>query len=356
MPNGSFTFCEVDVKDIGLNYAPEMSEAFVYKPAESQSQIETFDAHNGGYYYGSWTSPKTFTLRCFFEEKNIDKGIMSRVYSLFKVGRSGKLIFDRRPWCYYYATVTDIVQADYTNYLNGLVTIHLKAMYPFARSDVLTNTRTELNHETIMENTAVFDKAGMELPNEYDLNADEEVPIILINNGTERAPLGISISGDVGDGVIIKNKTTGQKCKVVAVTKNNTTNVNKNVIVDPISGKTLLTDGTTKELAFKYHEYGFLELEPSYPAVRNLYATYLGGKTVNVRDILRTDLSGKYIFINDGWYKIISQTDKHTLILQDDIPAAGSEKTMVIPVNEIIIKPITSMDIHLRFIFKPTYA
>lgn len=354
MSNGSFTFCGVDVRSLGLTYAPEMSQTFVYGPAEEQSHIESFDAHNGGYYYGSWRNVKEFILRCYFEETHIDKGIMTKIYSLFKVGKSGKLIFSRRPWCYYYATVADPVTPEYTNYLNGVVTITLKAMYPFARSDIFVNKRTDQSHNMLMLNSAVFEKHDMELPKEFDLT--QQTSLTLANPGTERATLGVAISGDVGDGVIISNKTTGQSCKIVAVTKQNTTNLNKKVIVDPISGKTILTGGGSNELAFKYHEYGFLELESSFPAARDLYINYMSSNSINATNILNEDFVGRYIFVKDRWHKIIAQPDKHTLRIVENVTGTGSEKTMIIPMNEITVTPVTTMDIHLEFIFKPTYA
>ena len=354
MSNGSFTFCGVDVESLGLTYAPEMSQTFVYGPAEEQSHIETFDAHNGGYYYGSWRSVKEFILRCYFEETNIDEGIMAKIYSLFKVGKSGKLVFSRRPWCYYYATVTNPIAPEYTNYLNGIITVTLKAMYPFARSDVFVNERTEQYHDSLMSNSAVFDNEDMELPNAYDLT--QQTSLILANPGTERAALGIAVSGDAGSGVIISNKTTGQSCKIIAITKQNTTDLNKKIIIDPISGKTILTGGGSNELAFKYHEYGFLELESSFPAVRDLYIDYEGSNLINVANILNEDLVGRYIFVNDDWHKIVEQPNKHSLRISEKINNFGSRKTMAVYMNEITITPITTMDIHLEFIFKPTYA
>lgn len=353
MSSGSFSFCGVDISTLGLSYAPGMSDTFVYRPAEAQSHIESFDGKDGGYYYGSWYEPKDFILRCYFEETSIDKGIMGKVYSLFHVGKSGKLVFERRPWCYYYATVTDPIQTDFTNYLNGLITIHMKAMYPFARSDIMTSLRTGKDHEMLMANSAVFDKPDMELPNQYDLNKTSR--IILANPGTERAALGFEIWGDTGTGVVIENKTTGQKCKMVAITPAETTNKNKKVLVDPISGKVILHGAGTKELAFKYHEFGFLELESAYPAVRDIYVKDSDGSSMSV-NLLRENVIGKYIFLKTGWSKIIDQPDKNTLIAEKHSVFQEGFHTMVESMNEITITPITTMNIHLNFIFKPTYA
>lgn len=354
--HASFSFCGKNIEDFGLSYAPEIENTYVAKSANSISHIQTFDSHDGGYFYGSNFEPKEFILRCYFEEKNIETRVLAEVYRFFKVGKSGKLIFSRSPWCYYYATVTDPIDLNLTNYLNGMVTIHMRAMYPFARSDVLKNTRAEKYHDQLMANSAVFEKDEMIQPATYE-DITQQTMIPLANQGTERAALGIAIAGDVGDGVIISNSLTGQSCKFVAISKAKTSNVNKEVIIDPISGKTLLVGVGTKELAFLYHEYGFLELESSFPAVRNLYINSLGGNAINVANIMNEDIVGKYIFAAGSWRKITEQPDKHTLIVNSEVPAGSMERTMVIPMNEIIITPITTMDItSLRFIYKPTYA
>ncbi len=357
---GGFSFCDTDIGSLGLYYVPELEDTFVYKPADAESHIETFEGHDGGYFYGSWYSPKEFTLRCYFEDSKIDRGIMAHVYALFKVGRSGKLIFDRRPWCYYDATVTDPVESDFKNYENGLVTIHMKAMYPFARSEIITNTRSEQYHDVLMSNSAVFDKEGMDLQQEFtNLQSDHAnpIPIVLCNPGQETAHLGVSIAGDVGEGIVITNATTGQSMRLVAISKAVTTDVGKKVYIDAISGKTILTGGGQTQIKFLYHDYGFLSLASSYPALRDIYINYIGGNTITVLNILNQNVIGKYIFIKDKWMKITSQPDKHTVTVNGTVMSPGSERTMIIPMNEIYITPDSTMDItSLKFLFKPTYA
>lgn len=355
---GGFSFCGVNIYNLGLSFAPELEDTNIFVPNGIQTHIETFDGHDGGYYYGMWREPKEFTLRCYFEEKNIDRGIMTQIYGLFKPGRSGRLIFDRRPWCYYNATVTDVDVSELTNYLNGLVTIHMKAMYPFARSDIKVNTRAEMNHDIIMQNSAVFDKPEMDMATEYT-NLTEQTEIKLCNQGTERAALGIAIAGDVGAGVTIANKTTGQVCKIVALSKAVTTDVNKVLLIDPINGKTVLTGPTGTSMAFMFHEKGFLSLESSYPAIRDIYADYSLGTSIHIANIFTEDAIGKYIFIDNKWRKIVSQPDRHTITVSaaDTIRKTWQERTTIISLNEIVITPVSTMDItSLKFIYKPTYA
>lgn len=357
---GGFSFCNTNIGSLGLYYVPELEDTFVYKPASSESHVETFEGHDGGYFYGSWYSPKEFTLRCYFEDSKIDKGIMAQIYALFKVGKSGKLVFDRRPWCYYHATVTDPIESDFINYENGLITIHMKAMYPFARSDIMINTQFEEYHDIIMSNSAVFDKPEMSLQQQFtNLQTDHTHPlsIILCNPGQETAHVGVSIAGDVGEGVVISNASTGQSMRFVAITKAVTTDSGKEVYVDSISGKTVLTGGNQTQIKFLYHDYGFISLESSYPAIRDVYIDYTEGNIINVSNILDQNVVGKYIFATDRWMKIASRPDEHTIVVHGSISASGSERTMIVPMNEIYIIPDSTMDItSLKFIFKPTYA
>ena len=49
----------------------------------------------------------------------------------------------------------------------------------------------------------------------------------------------------------------------MAFSKGVTSDSGKYLLVDGMNGKTVLTDGTTSEAAFKYHSGGFIELEPA---------------------------------------------------------------------------------------------
>ena len=220
---GGFTYRGVDIAELGLEYAPEIEETYVYRPAASTLHDETFDGHNGGYYYGITYQPKEFTLRCFFEEERIDRGVMAKVYATFKKGSSGRLVFQRRPWCYYNVVIEDVL-SDFKNYLNGLVTIKAKAYYPYARSDVQYAYRTNPHYPELMSNTAIVTSPDMLLSGEIDCSEDitTEKYVYLLNPGTEPAPLGIEIAGDAISGVYITNQTTEEQMKLIGLTKETT--------------------------------------------------------------------------------------------------------------------------------------
>ena len=360
---GGFSFCGVDIADIGLEYAPENKDTYVYKPGEANIHEELFDGHHGGYIYGATRQPKEFILRCFYEDTDISKGIMAKAYNLFKIGKSGKLIFKRRPWCYYYATVTSVDSTDMHSYLNGLFVVTMKAYYPFARGyevngHLMYNTKTDPYHDEVMANTALLDRAEIVPKTMFDL-PDERV--ILYNPGTEPADVGIVIAGRAGDGITITNLTNGQSCRYVGFD----TAQNEEICTDGISGKTIKRTysetSEQKNLAFLYHDYGFIQLEPAFPILRDLIVSYTNN-TVTSTNILYHDeeekewYKGKYIALNNTWHKIVECSNKHTLTLLDSA-GTGSEITSVVMMNEIEIKQSDGSEItKISFIYKPTFA
>lgn len=366
--DGGFSFCGHDISECGLEYAPEMENTYVYAPAEASIHETTYEGHNGGYEFGYSLQPKEFILRCFFEEKQIDRGIMTRIYNLFKPGRSGKLVFKRRPWCYYYATVTSNPKPEFTNYLNGTVTITMKAYYPYARYDSFDNAEKhlfynaweDLYHDNIMQNTGLFEKEEMvpdlTLTNLTESSPILNKPILLPNPGTERAKVGIAIAGDAVDGITIANRTTQQECKFVLITKALTTNVGKEVYCDGLNGKTVLRGNGESNISFMFHDSGFIELEPSYPAIRNVYASYKkNNNQIEILNNIEQNVVGKYIFIINKWHKINVQSG-NTLTVDETISANGEEKTIISSMNEIYISaPTMSID-RISFTYRPTFA
>lgn len=356
---GGFSFCGVDIADIGLEYAPETKDTYVYRPTQTDVHEEMFEGHDGGYIYGTTKKPKEFILRVFFQDSHISNGIMSQIYNLFKIGKSGKLIFQNRPWCYYYATVTNVDDSDLKNYLNGVLVVTMKAYYPFARSvevngRMLCNLRTDPYHDNIMQNSGVFENEEM-VP-DTSFTSLPSGKIVLYNPGTECSSVGICISGEAGDGVIIKNLTTGQSCRYVGFDPES-----GDIYTDGINGKTIYEKGDEKGLAFLYHDYGFIELKPAFPILRDVFVTY-NGNTVTAVNMLydledeKEWYTGKYIYLGSGWKKITECRDKHTLIVADNA-GTGSIRTNIVLMNEIEIIGSQGTDLtKISFVYKPTFA
>lgn len=368
---GGFSFCGHDIADYNIHYAPENENTYVYKPAKANVHEETIDGHNGSYIYGATKEAKEFTLRCYYEDTRIDRGLMAKVHSLFRVGKSGNLIFKRRPWCAYYATVTSVDDSSMYSYLNGVITITMKAGYPFARGinevepfdnkHLFYNLPTNPHHGEVMLNTGLFNKEDM-VPDMTFENIELQKPnkkvIYLPNPGTERASVGIVASGNSGTGVIIENITTNQTCKLVAMKKENTTDLDKEVFIDGLSGKTVLRGSSESTINFLYHDEGFIELEPAFPVIRNVFIQYTGTATIQLVNRLEEDVVGKFVFANKKWRKIIEQPSTKSIVVDDiDDLGSGSERTIISDMNEIHVYPASNMDLdRLSFVYKPTYS
>ncbi len=370
---GGFTFCGYDIADLNLEYAPDNENTYVYRPAKTNVHEETMDGHNGGYYYGAYKQPKEFILRCFYEEKDIDRGLMSKLFHIFKIGKSGELIFKRMPWYSYYVTVINVDDREMLNYRNGLITITMKAGYPFARginmNEPYTNEHlfyslpVDKYHDKVIQNTGLFTSAEM-VPQmtfqDIQLTAPNKKTIFLANPGTERAAVGLSLAGNAGDGIIIANATTRQECHIVGMTRSATTGAQKTLYIDGISGKTVLRNSVSSEISFLYHSAGFIEIEPTSPVIRGLYVAEVGTNTISLVNNLNENVIGRYIFINSHWHKILNQTENNVLTLRvsDNEPLGPQDKsTMICDLNEVTISPVTDLYLDvLSFIYKPTYS
>jgi len=376
---GGFTFRDVDIADLSLEYAPELGDTFVYRPTTSEPHEETFEGHDGGYLYGFTKKPKEFTLRCFFEEKDINRGTMEKIYWLFRRGNSGKLVFQKRPWCYYYATVMDVDDKELFNYLNGVIKITMKAYYPFARSDYLTFAKTQQDYFKVVESTAFLNEDyplppttiitdGSTLTDAIDNN-----PIILYNPGNEYADVGIEIAGNCGTGVTIFNRTTMQECKFVAI-NSDTVSSSKYIYLDGVNGKCVVksksdTAESSNTVNCLFHDHGYIQLAPARIAYRDIYVTSVGNSKAYTLNLLYDEnisgdkayanelYAGKYIYLNNQWVKIQSITSPTVISLYTDVGNGADQTTVIAEINEIAVIPDTTMELtRLNFKYKATFA
>lgn len=360
---GGFTFDGVDISSLHLEYAPDNSNTYVYKPAQGSIHEETVDGHDGGYFFGFTLQPKTFTLRCIYQDEKIADGIMTKIYSVFKQGRSGKLVFQKRPWCWYVATVVSVDTSQMLNYMNGIVTITMKAYYPFARSDMyyIQNNEQE-NVQDILSNSAymIGDAWAYDPEIVQDDSITSNTTVYVINPGTAPAKLAVGIAGDVGSGVSLYNKTTEQDMMFIGITKAITTNTNKYVVSDGINAKTVLTNGTVSSPGFLYHHYGFIDLAPAYPITRDIEVNAITGSSIIHSDGMFTEnMVGQYICLNDNSFKakIARVEDSSTIYVESNVPDLSNAKASVFTINEIVVAPIDEMEItKLNLSFKPTFS
>lgn len=354
---GGFSFCGVDIADLGLEYAPSLSDTYVFGNSGYDVHQEEFDGHHGGYLYGTTVKPKDFMLRCYFEDAHIAAGILAKVEGFFSRGRTGKLIFDKRDWLWYTATVVGIDTRDLRNYKNGFVTINMRAFYPFARHDYCSIGADNRYAEYLAKNSGLL-KADMTPETAVSAPISSSTSLLLYNGGTENASVAIAIAGNAGEGVTITNKTTNQACRFVAFTKADTTNAGKHIILDGMNGKTMITDGTEREYCFLYHDYGFIELAPSFPIERDVTAAYKQNESaVRIQNLTASDSAiGKHIYLENGWRKIVGIDEIGKYTVDHTFLSNGSSLTDIVTMNEIDIELSYGAELtKLEFIYKPTF-
>lgn len=356
---GGFTFCGTDIADIGIEYAPENADTYVYREGSYDIQDETFDAHDGGYVYGATLQPKEFRLRCYFEDINMKNGIMDRIHYLFKRGKTGRLVFRERPWVWYIATVTEIDTSDLKSKYNGIVTIMMKAYYPFARTDLLVIDNSVEDQIDISRNSGLLYDSERVPPVNLITNTamTTTTSFLLYNPGTEVAKTAIQIAGNVPAGFKITNNTNGQECRIAMVSS--TLFGGNWLTVDGLNGKAYLTDGTNASMAFLYHKSGFIDLEPSYPIIRNTVANYEEcSSVVTLKTYTPWNVTGQHIWLNGRWRKIVDQTGDLEIVLDDTMGITNEEHTDIVTMNELTVTPVNPAEFSLtklNFVYKPTF-
>ena len=129
---------------------------------------------------------------------------------------------------------------------------------------------------------------------------------------------------------------------------------------DALNGKTILIDeeGNVSNGSL-YHNEGFITLEPCFPTEREIYIKEINNTIVTTYNILRNNYEGQYIFISGGWYKIVSQQDERTLILNETVANADiTDKTTISRMNEINVHFVGTHGTlrRLEFVYKPLFA
>lgn len=159
---------------------------------------------------------------------------------------------------------------------------------------------------------------------------------LLYNPGTERAYTVFRIAGNVGDGMLIRNLTTGQRCKVVNLTEENLL-PGAHLELDSRMGQTRIALGDSHELAFAMHDEGYIELAPCTPFERSIAISHTeNSNIVTSEELFLLHMKGQFLYL-DGWKKIRQITDAHSAILSDKAACSGTTSTPIVTMNEIEI-------------------
>lgn len=124
-------------------------------------------------------------------------------------------MFDHKPYAVYHTVVSKKISISLYDHENekgellhsGTLTVYLTCYDPFGRMeersydqacDAKTMIRTGILPSSMMPSVVLPD----------------DKTALIYNPGTERTPTIIRLAGDVGDGLLIRNYTMGQRCKV----------------------------------------------------------------------------------------------------------------------------------------------
>lgn len=159
---------------------------------------------------------------------------------------------------------------------------------------------------------------------------------ILYNPGTEREHTVFRIAGNVGNGMLIRNLTTGQRCKIVNPTDESLL-PGAHLELDSRMGQTRIALGDSRELAFAMHDEGYIELAPCTPFERSIAISHTENSNIVTSDgLFLPHMTGQFLYL-DGWKKIRQITDAHSAILSDRTASSGTTAVPIVTMNEIEI-------------------
>ena len=158
---------------------------------------------------------------------------------------------------------------------------------------------------------------------------------LLYNPGTETAHTIFRLAGSVDeDGLLIRNFTTGQRCKVTGL-KESSLLPGACLELDSRRGQTRIALGGETELAFPFHDEGYITLAPCTPFVRELEIGHTqGSNAVTSQGGFLPHMEGQYLYLG-GWQRIQQVTDASNAILSGSAASTGSAQTPIVTMNEI---------------------
>lgn len=248
------------------------------------------------------------------------------------------MIFDERSYAIYNVVTSkklavslyDHMDASGTRRYSGTFEACFTAYDPFAR--MLENIYDGSCSDAALNETGILPVAMMpEAPSATGRF------FLLYNPGTESAHTVIRMAGDVGDGLLIRNLTTAQRCRVNDL-KASSLLEGACLELDSKMGQTRIALSGEAELAFAFHDEGYITLAPCVPFVRNVMISHTEGSNVITADgSFQKNMKGQYLYL-DGWRKISQVTDENTAIISQPAETSGNTVTPIVTMNEIEIQ------------------
>lgn len=167
----------------------------------------------------------------------------------------------------------------------------------------------------------------------------QDTSFLLYNPGTEVANTMILLAGSVGaDGLTIRNAASTLECKIIGL-QENTLAPGQYLSIDSEKGQVMKHSGADSELAFHFHDKGYLVLEPGKRSIRDIaITTEAGSKAIQSPGEFTGDMAGRWVFLGGVWHKTHRVDDDSAAHLTVNAEATGVFTSPVVVMNEIFLE------------------
>lgn len=118
-------------------------------------------------------------------------------------------------------------------------------------------------------------------------------------------------------------------------------------------GQTRTVLGNQRQMAFAFHDEGYISLAPCTPFVRDVVVSYTKGSNAITSDgMFRPHMKGQYLYLNE-WLKIIHVTDANTALIAKQMSTAGNQRTPIVTMNEIEVDASTAALTRFEMLYTP---
>ena len=288
-------------------------------------------------YVDNRVKTRDFALDCYFEAVTLD--MREGLLQWLDRNTQGALTFDDRPYVYYDVRPAKRIEIRQYNHrtngetlYSGTFTITFRCYDPFGKL-YMPSFVSSASPAILAETGVLYTDMILPTPSPSDIG------FLVYNAGTERAPLIIRLAGDVGvDGLSIENETTGQACKIIGL-KEAEIPPGAYLEINSETGQVWLVNGIGRELAFHYHDMGYLHAAPCKPFVRSLTVMHTAGERLITSDSEFTpEMAGQYVFLSGAWMEIRAVNDVSHAQLRNVAVVSEITDTPVATMNKIWLR------------------
>lgn len=301
-------------------------------------EVEELDGGycDGGLYVGNRVKIRAFSLDCYFDGITLE--MREGLLRWLDRNTKGALIYDDKPYVYYEVRPAKRIEIkEYTHrekdvlLYSGTFTATFHCYDPFGK--LFAASYDAAGEPGLIASTGILPTSMM--PPAPNVN---DTMLLAYNCGTERAPLVMRLAGDVGNGLSIVNETTGQTCRITGL-KAGEIPAEAYIEIDSGTGQVWLVKGPERNLAFHYHDMGYIQLAPCTPFVRSLRVQYAASSRVVTSDGgFSSEMAGQYLFLNGSWTEIRQVDSESSAQLRNMMTIHGAEDTPVVTMNKISLR------------------